>query len=438
LASSAATVGTKDVSNLSTITLIWPGGSSYKSPGNYTLQDQQFRISGGAYTQDDGTLRVSFAVPQLLNMEDSNLWGNKSPYVTTPDPGLLLPWRVTWYNNEVVTNTAPNAAKIRGVNFSNYAYDAIPTGQTESVTFRIFNYSFVNAPAFTYDVYYQTKNSSTDLPDLSKAMQQEHVISNGTVPIIYGRSDEPDAPPNWHDAPFQWTTPSNAEQGYLHIVLHPAGQQLSTANDYGYIEVGIFDANQLLGGASGANALSANSLGANSLSANSLSARAIARENLETKGELTIESLKVTDEDGKELEDPLPLHKPFEVAVTVRLDGLEGSGLPAVLVNLYVNGSPVGSQHIPYLAGGDRRTITMTYDPRDHAGVVPSLENLTVRVFSAVTGFVRGGEEADPLSHVAERKFITFGGGGCDAGLAGGLAIFGALGAALLAWKKRK
>jgi hypothetical protein len=425
-ASSSAVVSTSDVSNVSSIRLFWPGGAGYKSPSSYTLADMQFYVSGGIYTQDDGTLRVSFAVPQLQNMTGSNLWGMSSPYITTPDPGLLLPWRYTWSGSAMVTNTTAKASQIRGVDFSDYSYGALTPNTPQTVTFRVFNYSFKNADAFTYDAYYQVKNSGTDLPDISKATK----LGTYNVPAIPGRSDNINSPSNWHDASFNWTTPAQTGSGYLHIRLNPVGTQLSTSNDSGYTEVGIYNASDL-GDTSGANALETNAM-----SVNALAARANAREDLVARGvALTIESIKITDEDGNELQEPLPLDRPFELAVTVRLDGMEKSGLPIVKVNLYVNGLPVGSQHIPYLASGESRTITMTYDPSAHAGLVPSLNNLTVRVFSELMGFNRDRE--DSLSHTVQRKFAAESGGGCDAGLAGSLAVFGALGAALLAWKKR-
>ncbi|MDR3354573.1 MAG: hypothetical protein LBO21_06005, partial [Synergistaceae bacterium] len=114
-----------------------------------------------------------------------------------------------------------------------------------------------------------------------------------------------------------------------------------------------------------------------------------------------------------------------------------------VKVNLYVDEIPVGSKHIPYLPSGHSRTITMYYNPLDHADVKPTLKNLSVRAFSELAGFSR--DEDDPLSHSIGKEFVDEGaygsgdGVGCDAGT-GGLLIFGAFGAlgtALLTLKKR-
>jgi hypothetical protein len=255
-ASSSAVVGTTDVSSMESIVLWWPVATGYNSQGGYTLRDQQFRISGGVYTQDDGTLRVSFVVPTLQDIQGSNLWGMNSPYMTIPDPGLLLPKRYTWSGGKLVASTTSEAREIRGVGFTSYVYNALPTGEEETVTFRIFNYSFKNTEAFTYDVYYQTMTSGTDQPDVSKAAK----VTSGSVSAIPGRSNNTTAPDNWHDATFKWKTPSAAGNGFLHIVLNYGSTQLSTTNDSGYIEVGIYDASEFMG-ASGAKAIGANALG---------------------------------------------------------------------------------------------------------------------------------------------------------------------------------
>ena len=111
--------------------------------------------------------------------------------------------------------------------FTNYAYNALPANTAETVTFRVFNYSFINAGAFPFDVYYQPMATGTDLPDVSKAT----AVTSGGVPAIFGRSDNTSAPDNWADVSFQWTTPAASGNGYLHIGLKPNGTQLSTASD---------------------------------------------------------------------------------------------------------------------------------------------------------------------------------------------------------------
>jgi hypothetical protein len=322
-----------------------------------------------------------------------------------------------------VTNTASNALQIRGAGFTNYTYNALPTNAQETVTFRIFNYSFQNADAFTFDAYYQTMNSGTDQPDIAKATK---IQSDVSVPAIPGRSNDANAPDNWHDASFSWTTPSAAGNGFLHVVLKYGGTQLNAANDRGYVEVGLYDASEFPGLSS-----------ANAVSAADADALLDARAALEGAGAgLSIVSTVVIDEEGNEIhQGSLPPDKPFRIAATVRLDGLPGrSGLPIVRVNLYVNGIPVGSKHIPYLASGQSRTIEMDYDPSDHAEVV-TLRSLKVLAFSEATGFSRNEEDA--LSASVEMDFADGGGNdedgnkgsGCDAGaigLMGGLAVLGA------------
>jgi hypothetical protein len=177
------------------------------------------------------------------------------------------------------------------------------------------------------------------------------------------------------------------------------------------------------------------------------------RAKLETQGaKLSIESLTIEDEDGNAIHDTLPVDKPFQVATTVHLEGMpEGKGLPLVKVNLYVDGIPVGSKHIPYLSSGHSRTITMNYNPLDHAEVKPPLVSLSVRVFSELAGFSRDGE--DDLSAFVERNFVDKdsdggnddgndgskkGGSGCDAGMGAGVIILASLAAALLLARKKR
>jgi hypothetical protein len=185
---------------------------------------------------------------------------------------------------------------------------------------------------------------------------------------------------------------------------------------------------------------SANALGANAISANALATR----DELEAAGaKLTIASVTLEDEDGNKLDQgSLPKDKPFKIAATVHLDGLpEDGGLPIVKVNLYVDGIPVGSKHIPYLPNGWSRTVEFDYDPADHAEVA-SLDTLEVRAFSEIMGFKRGEEDA--LSGSVTMTFTDASGGdtpsgsgGCDAGVSvTSLAFLGAL--ALWAGKKGK
>jgi hypothetical protein len=214
----------------------------------------------------------------------------------------------------------------------------------------------------------------------------------------------------------------------MYIVLHPAGAQLSTANDSGYIEVGVYDASQFAG------ALSAADAGARG--AGMMNVRAALEE---AGAKLSIESMIVRDADGTVHHGALPLEdRPFELDVTLRLDGPEGTGLPVTKVNMYVDGLPAGSKHIPYLPSGHSRTIRMYYDPSGHVEATP-MKSLGVRVFSEATGFSRDGE--DPLSHALERELIgkvddiddkddvdddvngKSSGGGCDAGLGASLFL---------------
>ncbi|MDR1885842.1 MAG: hypothetical protein LBQ56_06160, partial [Synergistaceae bacterium] len=179
----------------------------------------------------------------------------------------------------------------------------------------------------------------------------------------------------------------------------------------------------------------------------SAASAADARAALEGSGAgLSIVSAVATDEEGNEIHHgSLPLDKPFKIATTVHLDGLpEGrSGLPVVKVNLYANGIPVGSKHIPYLASGQSRTIEMDYDPSHHSEIV-TLESLKVLAYSEATGFKRNGEDA--LSASVEMDFVdedenggdsSKGGSGCDAGAFGLIGGLAALGAALRTRNKR-
>jgi hypothetical protein len=371
-------IGTTDFSNISGILFRWPAGVQYESPGGYDMHEQRFRIDTSVYTQEDGVLCVGFAVPQLANKDGSRLWGGTSPYWTSPDPGLLLPRRFTWNNKKRVPNQAPNAKEIRGVTFSDSVYNSLPTNTEQTVKFRVFNYSFMPAQPFQYEVYYQDLENIRYAASIADAT----LIHSGTVPAISGRSDYTEMPDNWHDVSFDWTTPSKAGTGYMFIDLRPAETQLSKNNDRGYIKVGIFDIEDIEG----------------TVSVTSSARRASARRRLEDEGfKLFVESITVKDENGNELSGALPTNKPFEIAIDVRLDGPSGRGLPMVKVNLYEDGSPAGTQHIPYLPCGQSDTITFEYDASGRAGM-KTLNNLDVKVYSDMIGFSesnKGGKSGE-------------------------------------------
>jgi hypothetical protein len=362
-------VATSNFSNIKDIQLIWPGGNFYTSPGGYNLNDMVFWISSAIYTDYGGTLKVDFAVPGLKNEAGSKVWGSASPYWTTPDPGLLLPKRYTWNGNKIVPSTMNDSKEIRGVTFDGDIYNALQPNTNQEVQFRVFNYSFADSAPFKYDVYYQAEKDVRNVASMSDA----RLIHSGTVPAIPGRSNwgngvtDSAAGDNWRDVAFLWTTPSAQGHGYLFIDLKPNGPQLSRNNDRGYVMVGIYDEGNfheiLEQGTSAA------------------ARRGLNAENFK----LSVESITAKDREGNVLYGALPTDKPFVIAVDVRLDGPSGQGLPMVSANLYKNGSPAGTKHIPYMPCGQSYTFTFEYNSLGSAGF-RTLNDLDVKVFSDILG----------------------------------------------------
>jgi hypothetical protein len=315
---------------------------------------------------------------------------------------------------------------MRSVSFDKAVYlDAFPTGVTTTGTFRIYNYSFVNADKpVTWTVSYQkvaVANGYPEAPDLSKATR----VTSGTVPFIDGREADPIGD-NWVYVPFTWTTPSDVETGYLHVQLTYPDAQLSVDNDWGYVYVGTyaFTGDMVPKSANGA---SAKTGAVDSIALDSYESW----ENLDLR--IDVEDLTVRDVEGNVLDpNALPQDKPFYIDCAVALDetgnGAAATGTPIVYLELFVNGeSRVASQHTPYMGKGTKHKFEIRYDPTLHKDLV-HLETLVLEATSHL-----GVETADANAdnHKATMRFAGTGAGentggssGCNAGAAGVLALF--------------
>ncbi|MDR3230876.1 MAG: hypothetical protein LBT65_05510, partial [Synergistaceae bacterium] len=432
---------TTNASTLQSVMVNWPGVRDMDDSGGWlSVSDRQFTGGIGVYTQDDGTLRVSYSVQQLSN-PFSRLWGDKSPYSNYPDPGLLLPYR---FNYGGSLNTEDDALRIRGLTFSNDRLDVLP-GRTLATKdnvkghFRIFNYSFVDTQAFTADIFFQPATHDavgkwSKAPNLSTPESIERIASI-TVPSIYGRDRDP-ASDNWRDVVFDWTTPATPGNGFVLVRINYDGnpQQLNADNDRGFVVVGLYNPEDY--------AVSPES---------AQNARPMAVVNgrayyAPQDHDLMIESFEVFDAKGNPLDrNALPHDEEFRIEATVYLsseDGAAATGIPLVHLNMYLNDERhlVASQQLGYLKTGDRHRFTIIYDPVSHREQTGKLEKLEL---AATSQMLPEHLEGAPENNTALLYFAgsaptpntNTGGGGCDAGGIGMLALLFAL--ALSAGKKR-
>ena len=263
-----SSVTTNNLSKMNSVAVNWPNAGNYINSGRFSLGDQQFYGDVGYYTRDDGTLCVSYAVSALKNA-GSNLWGNQSPYRTTPDPGLVLPFRLDPSTQS--ESTSPQRLRIRGgLTLKNASGAADPVtnksflaeqiaGRAVSAdtdikcTLRVVNYSFVNVTDPIHVEYLlQEISRPSEAPDITKAVSiSSHdiatPISSADVSgvIIPGRESVTSGNTvldNWiYDDSFVWHTPSKQQLAYLHVKLTPSGTQLTDANDTGHILVGVYN-----------------------------------------------------------------------------------------------------------------------------------------------------------------------------------------------------
>ncbi|MDR1019340.1 MAG: hypothetical protein LBL73_01155, partial [Synergistaceae bacterium] len=422
------------------VTLNWPGMTTaggtqpYKNLSGFSRTDQAFHAATALYTQDDGALTTAYAVTRLKDTSSSSfLWGRTSPYATTPDPGLLLPFRFNTDSGE--HNTSPVTYKLRGMNFDKAIYlDTFPTGVETTGTFRIYNYSFVNtAQPIAWQVLYQKAavvDGYPEDPDPSKATAISG--ANGTVPIIAGREYDASSD-NWTDVSFKWRAPSVEENGYLHVKLTYSGAQLSVDNDWGHVYVGTY--------AGYTDSLGARGITADGEVSPADTYEAGPGENLD----LRIHGLTVRDVDGNTLDpDALPQNEPFYIDCDVALDSAgepAWAGTPIVYLELLVNGeSAVASQHTPYMPKDTKYRFRVRYDPTLHKDIV----ELKTLVAEATSHLGVHKSDANPDNHAVTMRFADgssngSGSGGCGAGfgLFGMLAFLAALPAVPLATKKK-
>ncbi|MDO4560507.1 MAG: VCBS repeat-containing protein [bacterium] len=257
-------VTASNLSKMNSVTVDWPGAADYISDGGFTLADQNFWGDISYYTRGDGTLCTSYAVSALKNA-NSKLWGGSSPYRQTPDPGLVLPFRVDNTSTRK-ESTAPNRHTIRGgltlknasgtpdpITNRSFLAEQIP-GRAVSAdsqvrcALRVVNYSFVDVKDPIHVEYLlQEIAGVSEAPDIAKAVSLASYditaeISPGV--IIPGRENVlsgDEALDNWiYDDTFIWQAPASEMLAYLHVRLTPKETQLSAANDAGHILVGVY------------------------------------------------------------------------------------------------------------------------------------------------------------------------------------------------------
>ena len=414
-----------NASNMSGITIRWPGASGYTSAGGYASEEQQFKADALIYLQPSGGVNVAYGVSQLrrtgVDALSSRLWGMGSPYSVYPDPGLFLPLR---FNADGNKNKTAGAYRMRGTTFEpSLFHGVVEIGESIKVGFRVYNYSFVATNETPYEVFFQPltfdRGGMPEEPSLARATS----IHTGKIRNIPGRDES--AADNWHDETFTWQAPAREGSGYLHFVLRPEGPELNVDNNYGYVMVGFYNPDHVPAQSYGAQT------GAASVSAASISAASIA----ETLA-LRVHDLIVRDMNGRVI-DPdddgdYPDAGPFEIELVLALDATADAvvrGTPMVRVDLLVNGEALAaSEHATYMENETKFPFRMVFDPKMYRDLV-ELEYLLLRVSAYllpandidIRDIANGGGNDNSDDNDSNN---ARGGGGCNAGAAFGALVF--------------
>jgi len=276
----------------------------------------------------------------------------------------------------------------------------MPINTEVSTAVRVYNYSFVKTGEVTVSAKFQPCELG-DPPDVSKA----EAIANATIAMIPGRGDE-GAPNNWQDLKINWTTPSEATFGYLHIVLSTpdvkiedgtgkamlldssgkvvsdkngnpmySGGNLNTNNDQGYVLVGIYDPQTIVTAA----AKPVKSSQASMMVGASAPARQSEPASTSSNKSLTIlaNSLAVRPINNRTMGDSattLAAGQKAMVQAQLRFDDAKGDKTSAVTkVNVYLrdNTGVVSHKVIPLLFNGRTYTVRMPYTAPGDAQAVP-------------------------------------------------------------------
>ena len=432
---------TTDASKVQGMTVNWSNALNYANKGGFTLEDQTFYSDIAIFTQDDGGFCIGYTVNELKNTS-SKLWGNGSPYNTSPDPALCLPFRWTY---EGRANEGINRGFIRGLTLKQedstagtFSQDGTPgklldIGTSVDATIRIFNCSFVDSAPISVDVRYQKIESLSDEPDWDKATVQ---VATKTITGIAGRPKSGSATQNWEELHFDWDgVPTTEQMGYLHVKLGTSGAQLNTANDWGCTLVGFMDKDALSsGGSSSASSSSVSAAQYPDLSLSGITAYAyddgVLGEKLDLKA--------------------LPTDRRFLIKGSVdfssgRLrNGRTVNYAPMIYVamlggNTYGKraGGVLGGKYVPVVKAGDSWNFELEFDPASFVKQ-PVPKKVEIRTFSRLLGKTTERDLANNSYVLWDRTSSGSGSsGGCSAGL-GGLGALLAIALLALADKRKK
>ena len=401
-------ITTSDKSKLGGVTVSWPGVASYISPSGLTPSDQQFTVDASIYTTDSGTVSFAYAVTNLYK-KYSALWGDDSPYNKTPDPALNLPRQWVINAGKWQANPFPgDAARLRGLLFQEASIvqdsggisgQALPINTPVHAVLRVYNYSFVATGKVTATLSFQPITSTHDDPDVTKAT----ALGSTTIPSIPGRNQGTSN--NWQDLGIQFTTHGKQTMGYLHAMLSTEGGNLQTANDHGYILVGVYDPAQ-------------QPLGRPSVALAHPEAASGKKLNI-VAGSLSVRPLNA---DGSLGEETTQL-EPGRAAViqgAVRYDRV-AAGAPNVLFNVSVylrnmsTGGVLSHRTLPMVESGAENVVRMLFTAPDTAQTMPLQMIVTSDTLPAA-------DDENPAGRVASRD-LTVGNPNSGGGSSGGCAL---------------
>ena len=445
---------TTDASKMLSVTMGWPGAANYTMyTEDWNAQDMQFTSDIAYFTQDDGALCVGYAVPSLRR-SNSKIWGTPSPYNTHPDPGLLLPFR---WGNDIKNNQVGEGIEsmlyyltknsdrftshqMRGADFTKSAgggtavygdYTGLSTklleiGERYTLSLRVVNYSFIDTKSVKVKLYYQQwKDGDKNYPleDPAAASGDCTLLSETTLPKIFGRSDKVIPEDNWGEAKFEFTAPDRQGLGWLHAVVEYDGQELSRDNNHGWVLIGAYDPSAFNLYASGAQSAKLQRTG--------VQLAAAERPDIKIT-EVKVYEIK-RDANGNESYEETTIDeksrgKKLRVDATVEFNGgniLKGgekreiSYLPALRCALFAGKrgdkqAILGASELPVIKAGDSHTFSFVYDPE----TCNNANGVAVRAFSP---FLFTAEQSDPQSQSHMLWDSLDGGsssGGCNAGAA--------------------
>ena len=398
---------TKTWSDAEGITVSAPTGNLAFNTGyvDYTTLMQ-------TYADAAGILNTAFGV----NFSDGWLWkrntreSQQSPYVEKPDPALVLPGR---YDRKMTRDAggsypiwefnldASSATKIRGMLFysnvtNEYVTAALEQDWPYTISFPIYNASFVDAGEVTVEFGYESNGSQTPLGRKSVTLK--------------GWNNADMNEPNKAVVSFDWT-PNLTEGDYdFYVKLDPDNaldevhetwsHETPTGNNYGYHPFSVV------------NSASTVSLAADSDSGVSASDFSMVFVDLEAEEQTPMNAAEFRRYAMNHSTD-------FRAAGRITYNGTDT--LTNVCVDVMRNMTDgtrrhVANRHIPTLRPGKTRTFSFVVDHEKMAE-----GTLVVDLTCGQGGFLAG---------VTSSSSGTSSSGGCSTGF-GGLAVLAALALAL-------